>query len=143
MPIIIIITLAIYIVLIAWIWQNLGNIKKTKKVAVIIISLIIIYIITLIIFNISKSGIIYQNEESQIAVQNMLVAVFTAINGLILIPYIAKQLEKIHEGEIEKDQFTKKMLIIFVIFTICAIIECGYLKDTQEGILTIYNSSIK
>ena len=55
-------------------------------------------------------------------------------------PYIAKQLDRIREKEIEKDKFTKKMILLLIVFILCLILESGYLKDTQLGILEIYNS---
>ena len=40
MPLIIIIIMAIYLVLIAWTWQSLGNIDKIKKVVLILIGIV-------------------------------------------------------------------------------------------------------
>ena len=51
MPLIIIIIMAIYLVLIAWTWQSLGNIDKMKRVVLILIGIILSYIITLIYLN--------------------------------------------------------------------------------------------
>ncbi|MCI8411384.1 MAG: hypothetical protein HFJ40_02885 [Clostridia bacterium] len=141
MPIIIIIIIAIYIILISWIWQSMRDIDRTKKVVFIAIGIFVVFLITLIIFNISKTGINYQNDDSKKVVRNILVSVFTGINSLIIMPYISKLLNKVHENEIEKETFSKRVVIILIVFLICMFFECGYLKDTQEGILKIYNSS--
>ena len=61
MPFIVIIIILIYIVLLAWTWHNLGDMEKTKKTLIIFIGLIITYLITILIFNISKAGIGYNN----------------------------------------------------------------------------------
>ena len=129
-----------FLILIIWIWHNLGNTEKHQKVIYIGIGIAISYIITLIIFNISKEGIQYQNHESEMAVQNMLVIVFTLINSLILVPYCSKTIKEKQAKEIKQHQFQKKMLIIVVIFILCAILESGYLKDTQKGILKVYET---
>ena len=71
-------------------------------------------------------------------VQNLLVAVFTAINGLIVIQYVAKIFGKINNNEIDKKTAQKKLIIIAIIFLICIIIEASYLKDIQNGILDVY-----
>lgn len=139
MSLIIIIIIAIYFILIAWTWQILGNVEKTKKVAVIIIGILIMYIVTLIVFNISKVGLNYENTNAQADVRNVLVAVFTGINGIIVIPQLAKVIEKISEDEIDKKTASRKFLIIAIIFIVCVIIECGYMKDIQKGIINIYN----
>ena len=62
MVLIISIIIAIYVLLIAWVWNNLGTIDKTKKVLIILVGTVVVYLITLIVFNISKSGINYEEK---------------------------------------------------------------------------------
>ena len=140
MTIIVIVAIIIYAILITWCWHNLGRIENSKKIIYILVGMIIIFINTNIVYSISKVNIQYPEQQMESTIQNMLVLVFTALNGLIVMPYIAKQLDKIHEKEIEKEKFTKKMLLLVIIFILCLILESGYLKDTQVGILDIYNS---
>lgn len=140
MQLIIIMTIVIFFILIAWTWQSLGSASKSKKVIFILIGIAIVYIVTLIIFNISKEEISYQNMDSQNAIQNVLVTVFTGLNGIVLIPFIAKTFERVHSQEIEKEKATKRIFIILVAFVIVVIFECDYLKETQEGILKIFQS---
>lgn len=129
-----------YFILIAWTWQSLGSIEKTKKVVMILIGIILIYGITWIVFQTTKPEMDYQNIEMQNSVQNMLVAIFSGINGIIVMPQIAKILDKIEENEIEQEQFIKRIGILVIIFVICLIFERGYMRDTQEGILKVYHS---
>ncbi len=129
-----------YFILIAWTWQSLGSIEKTKKVVMILIGIILIYGITWIVFQTTKPEMDYQNIEMQNSVQNMLVAIFSGINGIIVMPQIAKILDKIEENEIEQEQFIKRIGILVIIFVICLIFERGYMRDTQEGILKVYYS---
>ena len=130
----------IYCVLIAWTCQSLGFFDKPKKVAYLIIGFIIMYIITLIVFQTTKSEISYQNVRMQKDVQNMIVLLFTGINGLITMPQVGKILDKANEGE--KENGRKKLIILLIIFIICLIIESGYMKSIQEGILSVYRSNI-
>ncbi len=140
MTFIIITAILVYVILIAWTWQSLGSIEKTKKVVMILIGIILIYGITWIIFQTTKQGMNYQNIEMQNSVQNMLVAIFSGINGMIVMPQMAKMLAKIEENEIEQEQFIKRIGILVIIFVICLIFERGYMRDTQEGILKVYHS---
>ncbi len=140
MTIIVIIAIVIYAILVTWCWHNLGRIEKSKKIIYIIIGMIIIFIITNIVYSISKADVSYPEEQIEGTVRNTLLLVFTALNGLIVMPYIAKQLDRIREKEIEKEKFTKKMILLLIVFILCLILESGYLKDTQLGILEIYNS---
>lgn len=131
---------AIYIILAIWSWHNLGNIKKERKIIFLIIGIIITLLITIVVYNISKSGIQYENSQIESSIGNILIVTFTGLNALIIIPYFARLIDKINEKEIEKEQLSKRIIVILVIFLIFLILECSYLKNTQTGILEIYNS---
>lgn len=139
MAFIIIIIIILFLVLIGWTWNNLEDIEKPKKVGYIIISILITYIITLIIFNVSKSEIEYQNQNMVTSVQNILVAVFTAVNGFIVVQYFAKIVGQMYMNQIEKNTVIIKVVILLIIFIACIIFECGYMKDIQIGIINVYN----
>lgn len=134
---IIFITIAVYALLIAWTWHNLGEIEKSKKVMITAIGVLVIYLLTLFIFNISKQDIQYDNEELSTGIKNMLVSVFTGVNGIIVLPLLARLIDKINEDDIEKQSFLIRIFGIIVVFIICLVIECGYMKSTQQGILKI------
>ena len=138
MPLIIIVTIIAFVVLIIWTCHNLEDSQIQKKIIFIAVGVIISYIITLIIFNISKDGVQYKNYGSEVAVQNMLVAVVTSV---IIVPYSAKIYKKLKNKEIKKYQFQRKTLLIAIIIVVFTILECGYLKETQQGILKIYEST--
>lgn len=137
---IIMVAAIIYFVLIAWTWHSLGFIEKNKKVAFILIGCLIMFIVTFIIYQIAKVGVEYANKEMQKSIQNVLVAIFTGVNGIIVLPQIGKMLDKINEDEMKKEELTKKIVILMIVFVICMIIETGYMKDTQQGILKIYHT---
>lgn len=143
MTFIIILTIMIYVITAIWSWNNLGQIEKSKKIAVISVGILLTYIITLIVFTLSKSNVNYDTAIIETTIKNTIVAIFTGVNACIFIPYISKQLEKIHEGEIEKEKFTQKMMALLVIIVILLSFECGYMKKTQQGILKIYNHNIE
>ena len=140
MAFIITISIIIYLINIAWTWKSLGKLENSKKIAFIVIGLIIIYIITTIVFLISQNGIQYENKESIGTIKNILVGVFSGINALIILPQLAKILDKVKEGELEKNQIRNRVIILLVIVIICMIFECGYMKDTQEGIMKVYQA---
>ena len=84
MAFILIVTIAIYFILIAWTWQSLGFIEKTKKVGIILVGTILTYLITLTIFQTTKNQFTYENITMQKQVQNIIVAIFSGINGIII-----------------------------------------------------------
>ena len=131
MPIIITIMIAMFLILISWTWHNLGDIEKIKKIITMIVLFVLIYIVTLIVFNISKSDILYNSKEAMENVKTILVLLFTMVNGLIIMPFI----------DIDYNDDKKSFLVIFIVFIIVIIFECGYLKDIQNGILNVYNKA--
>ena len=138
MAIIIIGAILIFIVSCVWTWHNLGVIERPRKIIFIIISLIIMYLITLMIFQMSKNGINYPSEEIEATTKNMLVAIFAGLNSLILIPYLAYVYGKYAEEDIEIESAIKRVIIGVVIFAICVFIETNYLNEVQQGILNMY-----
>ena len=138
MPVIIIIMLAIFCVLIIGTWHYLGNIEKTRKIVFIIIGIFASYLITMLLFSISKSGITYPSGEIEQMVQNMIVTVFTGLNGILVLPYLGKLWDKMSEEEITKQQFQKRICILLIIAIIVFIVESNYLNGVQNGILEIY-----
>ena len=139
MTLIIIGIMLLFVVSIVWTWHNLGNIEKPKKVVFIIIGLLITYLLTMVLYNLSNPDITYPSEEIQKAVSNTLTWVFTGLNALIFLPLIANVLDKILKEEINNKKTKKRIIIILVIFVVCIFIEKGYIESTQEGIMNIYN----
>ena len=137
MAVIIIIILILLLVLLSWSWHSLGNIEKKTKVAIIAGGLVIVYIITFLIFSISKIGINYQNKDEMKLIQTVFVMLFTIVNGYIILPYVFKKLDQINNEEIEKEKIIRSLIILVIVFIIIAIFEVSYLGNMQNGILEI------
>ena len=123
------------LVLIAWMWNSLGNIEKTTKIACIIGGIIIVYILTFIIFGISKIGITYENVTVMKTIRTVFVLIFTIINGCVLLPYSFRKLDQINNEEIEKERFVRSIIILAIIIVILFIFESYHLGNIQQGIL--------
>lgn len=133
MAIIFIIILILFLFLLRWMWLSLGNIEKTTKIKCIVSGLVILYIVTFIIYNISKIGITYNNQEAMKMVRTVFVLLFTIINGYIILPYVFRKLEQINNDEIEKEKIRKSIIIILVVVIILAIFEILYFRDLSIG----------
>ena len=136
--IITIITIILFAVLIGYTWHRLDTLEKHVKIIYILVGLVIISIITLIVFNISSTGIEYEEIGIKNDIRTMLVLIFTPINGLFTMPAFAKILARVNENDIEKNEFLSRIGIILAIFVFILIIECSYIKNTQLGIIKIY-----
>lgn len=137
MALIIGIIIILLLVLLGWTWHNLGTIENKTKVICIVVGLVIVYIITFVIFSISKIGINYEDKEVLKTVQTIFVILFTIINGYILLPYIFKKLEQIDNDEIKKEKLIKGIVILVILFIFVAIFEVSYLGKIQIGILNM------
>ena len=140
MPLIIIMIFILYSVVIGWTWNNLGDINKIKKILIISGELITIFVITLIVYTISKNGIDYTNKDVESSIKMVIVALFTGFNSLIILPFLNKQIIKLKEKEVDEKNVAKKLTIMLIIFILCVIFECGYMKNTQKGILQVQKS---
>lgn len=137
--VIILIIVILFLVLIGWMWNSLGNIEKLTKCICIVGGLVVVYIITFIIYNISKIGITYENKETMKLIQTVFVLLFTIINGYIILPYVFKKLDQINNEEIEKEKFKKSIIILLIVILIVGIFERSYLGNIQQGILNMIN----
>ena len=135
MPLIIIMIFILYSVVIGWTWNNLGDVDKIKKILIIAGEMIAIFVITLIAYAISKNGIDYTNKDVESSIKTVIVALFTGFNSLIILPLLNKQIIKLKEKEAEEKSIIKKLAIMFLIFIVCIIFECVYMKYTQKGII--------
>ena len=98
------------------------------------------YIVTMITFNISKTGITYENAQMEKDIGNILILIFAGLNSLIVLPYLSKLLSRINDEDIEKNQVSKRVMVIIVVLILCLIMESGYLKDIQNGIINVYET---
>ena len=142
MTFIIIMTIIIYLLVIAWSWTSLGDTSKAKKILIIFIGMITIFLITQIVFSMSKSGINYENEEIENWVGKIIVFLFTGLNGFVM-PFLMKLFKKLQNGEIEGNIFKVRFILILIIFIICLFLECGYMESIQQGILNVYRGNIE
>lgn len=143
MPVIIIITIAILLILIELTWKSLEDLEKNQKIIFILVGLIITFIITLIIFNISKSAINYNSKDMIKSVQNILVSVFTALNGLVFIVPVARIYMKIKNKDSNISKIKINIIVMIILFILVIIFETNYFENIQDGIIKIYNSKIK
>ena len=134
------IIIVIYLISIAAIWTSLENEGKTKKVSIIIIGILAMFLITNIIFNISKSTINYENIELQKNMRQIILWLFTGLNSLFL-PVTIRNIVKTKNGEQDENALKVKILVLAIIFILVMILECGYIKDIQEKTINIYQSN--
>lgn len=137
MTIILIIIAVLFLVLIGWCWNSLGSIEKTDKIKYIIIGLIAIYIMTMIIYSVSKIGIQYESKDTMKMIRVIFQLLFTAVNGYMLLPYTFKKIEQIKNNAIKEEKLKKSIIILLIIIVVIFIFESMYLGNIQQEILNM------
>lgn len=133
-------TTILYIILIAFTWHNINSIlEMKKKLMFFVISLVLMLVATFIAFTISSAGIRYDSPDMIKNVRLIMLAVFTPVNGMIVMPYLASVVSKIYTHDITQEKVRKRLIIISIIFIIVIIFECSYFRTTQLGILNLIN----
>ena len=109
----------LYMVLIAWTWNNVKDFSDNmQKIKYLAIGTIALFIVTYIIFNISKIGINYPNKDIAKIVRKISVFLFVPINGYISLPHIAKIKTDILDRNIDDEKSKKRIKILAIVIVI-------------------------
>lgn len=133
------IIMVMLLILLAWTWNSLGTIENKTKIICIICGILFVYILTLINFGISKTGITYENKETMKTIQNVFVILFAIMKGYLVLPFTFRKLEQINNEEIERETLIKSIFILITIIIFISIFEISYFGNIQKNILTMIN----
>lgn len=134
---IIIVVIALFMVLIGFTWYRLEAYEGLEKVIFCVAGIIVSWIFTCILFSLSARGMDYLNLEVKNEISKILILVFTPINGIIIMPVMAKIVSGLKFEEIDSKEATKKILILICALIVISVIEVIYLKNIQLGILNV------
>lgn len=115
-------------------WKLLNGFDKSKKMIIILISEIINFILMMLIYAMSSTGIEMQIHSAS---KYMMIFAFLPINIMITSFFILSLFNKVANEEIEVNDFKKKILIRAIIIVIVMIIEVKYLNNVQLEILKL------
>ena len=131
----------LFVVLLFWTWNNSKDFQENKaKIKFILIGLISLSMVTFILFNLSKIGIDYPNEDIMKEIRKIALLLFIPINGFLTLPHIASIKTEIQLGAKEEEKIKRKIILIAIVWILAIIIETIYLKDFQKGIIQIINT---
>ena len=133
----IIVIILLFVVLLSYTWYKLEAYEDIEKILLFVSGILLSWAITHILFMISSSGLNYEIVSLKNQVGKVLVLVFTPINGIIYMPYMARIMSKFKFDEIDEKEFTKKILILIAILIVIFIIEVMYLRNIQLGIFEL------
>lgn len=113
------------------------RLNKDKKILYTMISIGVVYIVTLIVYFFSSLGI--ANKEVAESSKNVITFSFVPVNVIILLPFLIRSFEKAKNKEIKTEQLNKRAVIVAVIAIILMVSEFFYFRNIQKGIINIGN----
>jgi len=134
---IVLFNIILYLLVLIWAYKSMYVLELKTKLIYIISSIILIYIITNILYNIGGNPIGKEFGEAAITFNRTMIILFTGINSLILVPQIGRVLNKYKEEEIDIVKLKKNIIIIIIIFIVFMILEFNYIKDMQTSMLML------
>ena len=138
MPIILLFILILNIVSIVLMYYSLGSLNKKEKLLYIVVGTATMYILTSIVYWFSTRGI--EVTEVSERGKDLITFLFVPINGIIMLPLLAKSYSKLKYGNLDKSVFFKRGIVLTVILLIVLIIECIYFKNIQQEVVNMLNA---
>ena len=130
----------LFVVLLFWTWNNSREFQEnTDKIKFILIGLMVLSLITWIIFNLSKIGIQYPNEDIMKELRKISVLLFIPINGFLSLPHMASIKSELNQVTRDDEKIKRKIIILGIVLILAIIIEILYLNDFQNGIIEMLN----
>lgn len=139
MAVLLLFILIFNIVSIVLMYYCLGDIEKKEKIIFIAVGTGIMYILTSIVYWISTMGI--EITEVSETGKNLITFLFVPVNGLIILPILAKSYVKLKYGNISNKIFANRILVLAVLLIIIFIIECNYFRQIQEQVVNLIKNN--
>ena len=131
----------LFVIYIIWTWRSTEGFETiVMRISYILIGTIFITIITLILFQISKIGVPYPKDEMIGEVRKIVLLIFIPINGFIVLTQFSSVVANIKSGIVSKEEMSKKVKRLLIIFAVMIILECFYFRHIQAGLIQIINA---
>lgn len=140
MALIIIVSIILYAVASVTIYHGLYHYEKKQKIVITLAGCILLLVVTIIACFISSSNLPVENKEYVAIARNTSILLLAPIYCLIILPVLAKTLNRYKAREIQDKQMRRRMLILLGLTIIIFILGISYARGFQLGLL---NSVIK
>lgn len=129
------------VIAIALTYYCLDGLEKKDRVLFIAIGIAIMYMLTSFVYWLSTKGV----EIKEVAEQckNLITFLFVPINGLIVLPILAKSYRKYKIGRLKADKLRNRGILLAILLLGVLIVECSYFKDIQIGVIQMLNQNIQ
>lgn len=124
---------------ISMIYKMLSGTETSYRIKVVILLAIITLVISYIVYGISAINV---PSELKTVSKPLLLFTIYPINMIIMASPIAVLFNRVNSKEIEKEEFTKKITKMMIIFVIFIVVECIILKSIHSSLLNNVSRSI-
>ena len=135
----------LFIIYIVCVWNSTKEFETViMRISFILVGTLFIMILTLIIFWISKFGILYPKKEMVGEVRKIILLSFIPINGFITLTQASTIFAQAKSGMVSKEDMEKKIKRLVIIFIVLVVFEVIYFKNIQNGMIKIIqNRTVK
>ncbi len=117
-------------------WNSTKEFENTIiRFSYILVGTIFITVLNLILFGISKIGVVYPKKEMIGEVRRIILLVFIPINGFIILTQASNIFVQAKSGLVSKEDMQKKIKRFAIIFLVLIVFEAIYFKNIQNGII--------
>ena len=116
-------------------YHCLGDLLKKERLVFIVVGLAVMYALTSVVYWISTNGI--EITEVSETGKNLITFLFVPINGLVMLPLLAKSYYKYKTGGLDKSVLLKRGAVLGVLLLIVLIFEYMYFKNIQEQVVRL------
>ncbi len=128
----------LFIIYIVCVWNSTKEFETVlMRISFILVGTLFITVLTLILFWISKFGILYPKKEMVGEVRKIILLSFIPINGFITLTQASTIFAQAKSGMVSKEDMEKKIKRLLIIFIVLVIFEVIYFKNIQNGMIKI------
>lgn len=135
MPLMVVVSIILYAIGMVIVYHNVPAFEKAQKIRFIIIGMVITFILTCILCNITAGKIEGYPKELVNTTRNIAILLFSPINLIILIPYLGNILSKNRDEILDDSQLKIRFILLAILMIIVIIMELGYIKNFYLGSL--------
>ena len=131
----------LFVVYIVFVWNSTKEFDTiVMRISYFAVGTLAITIITLVLFWISKIGVVYPKQEMVGEVRRIILLVFIPINGFVILTQFSSIVAQIRSGIVAKEDMEKRIKRIIIILVVMIVIECIYFKNIQTGLIEVINA---
>lgn len=130
-----VISIILYAITITMISHQMYSFTRKQKIQFISVGVVVIFIVTIILCQVSASQIQEEIVEKVAITKQASVLLFAPILSIIVLPFLGNTWNEYKIKQIEEAQVKKRLLVLVVIIILVLVLGMGYIQNFQLGLL--------